>query len=111
LGLKTANVETDIDDDIDKFQGKEGEHIGIFRVFNVMPTEIVLGENDKHLDFRISLLIETIGSNQYLTISSIINIHNLMGRIYFFIIKPFHKFIVVGSLKATIQKLEAGCRE
>ena len=33
------------------------KRVGIFRIYSTSANEIVLGEDDKHLDFRISLLV------------------------------------------------------
>jgi hypothetical protein len=40
------------------FQCEVGERAGLFKVFDKTSNEIVLGENDKHLSFRVSFLID-----------------------------------------------------
>lgn len=63
--------------------------------------EIILGEDDKHLDFMISLLLSEEG--KHLTISTTVIFKNWFGKIYFLPFKPFHKFIVPTMLKALIR--------
>ena len=68
-----------------------------FSVIEKNETEIVMGEVDKHLDFRLSVLKNNIEN----TVSLITAVHfnNKWGNIYFFIIKPFHKIILKATLK------------
>ena len=75
--------------------------VGIFKVYSANQTEIVLGEDDKHLDFRISILCsgetEPEGSRQ-LVFSTVVHCHNRLGRAYIFVIAPFHRMVVKASL-------------
>jgi len=68
-----------------------------FSVIEKNENEIVMGEVDKHLNFRLSVLKSDIEN----TISLITAVHfnNKFGNIYFFIIKPFHKIILKATLK------------
>ena len=59
--------------------------------------EIVMGENDKHLDFRVSVFIDRANSFIYLT--TLVHFNNFLGRVYFFPVKPFHQIIVKSILK------------
>lgn len=74
----------------------------IFRVYGKSETEIVLGEDDKHLDFRLSFLhtpalSPTLGGQ--LTVSTVVHCHNLLGRAYIFVIAPSHRQVVKASLR------------
>lgn len=76
--------------------------IGIFRIYSVNETEIVVGENDRHLDFRASFLVAPAiapASGAQLTASTVVHCHNLLGRTYIFMIAPFHRLIVKASLR------------
>ncbi|MGE7964042.1 DUF2867 domain-containing protein [Pseudomonas sp. NPDC089918] len=90
FGLKTA-----------KHLASLANRIGIFKVYSTNQTEIVLGEDDKHLDFRISVLCsgeaEPEGSRQ-LVVSTVVQCHNRLGRAYIFVIAPFHRLVVKASL-------------
>ncbi|ALI10777.1 MULTISPECIES: DUF2867 domain-containing protein [Pseudomonas] len=90
FGLKTA-----------RHLASLANRVGIFKVYSTNQTEIVLGEDDKHLDFRISILCseeaEPAGSRQ-LVFSTVVQCHNRLGRAYIFVIAPFHRLVVKASL-------------
>ena len=68
--------------------------------------EVILGEDDKHLNFRISLLIEAENEeNRKFSITTTVKFNNNFGKIYFYAIKPFHRLIVPVMLKGIIQQL------
>jgi Protein of unknown function (DUF2867). len=77
------------------------DRVGVFKVYSTNQTEIVLGEDDKHLDFRISILCsgeaEPEDSRQ-LVLSTVVQCHNRLGRAYIFVIAPFHRLVVKASL-------------
>ena len=88
------------------FKGNEGERLGLFKVFSRSENELILGEDDKHLDFRVSLLQVPLSSSKAeLTISTTVKFHNAFGRSYFFLVKPFHKLIVQTMLKGIVHQL------
>lgn len=93
----------------DNFNLKVGEQVGIFKVFDQTNNEIILGENDKHLDFRVSILYDKASGNEgnFLTISTTVKYHNWMGILYFLPVRPFHQLIVPVMLKKMIGKLES----
>ncbi|HTF31658.1 MAG TPA: DUF2867 domain-containing protein [Flavitalea sp.] len=91
---------------LDNFKCEQGDQVGLFKVFEKTDNEVILGEDDKHLDFRISLFFDKFKESEnekQLTISTIVVFKNLFGRLYFLLIKPFHKFIVPAMLKSIIQ--------
>ncbi len=109
FGLKTSEKLTDSQKQLDDFKYEPGERLGIFKVFNKTDNEMVLGEDDKHLNFRISLFLNqsfTDESRKDLTISSTVEFNNWFGRLYFLLVKPFHKLIVPAMLEAAIRELE-----
>lgn len=59
--------------------------------------EIILGKDDKHLSFCVSVYSSSEKEIQTAAISTVVKYHNLMGRVYFYGIWVFHK-IVVGYL-------------
>ncbi|MDB5936338.1 MAG: hypothetical protein JWQ01_3682 [Massilia sp.] len=78
------------------------KRVGIFKVYSTNATEIVLGEDDKHLDFRVSVLC-SVGpapeASRQLTVSTVVHCHNLLGRAYILVIAPFHRLVVKASLR------------
>jgi hypothetical protein len=96
FGLKTAKHLATLSSDA------TASRIGIFKVYGTSETEVVLGENDKHLDFRVSILctpnsLENTGNQ--LTLSTVVHCHNRLGRAYLSVIAPFHRQVVKASLR------------
>jgi Protein of unknown function (DUF2867) len=76
------------------------EKAGIFPVLSETPNRVVLGLNDRHLDFRLLVDVEDIGGGtQTVTASTLVRTHNGFGRIYLAIVKPFHRIIVPAMLR------------
>ena len=92
LGLKTARE-----------AGDPSEWIGIFPVEMTTPDRIVLGFDDKHLDFRVVIDVARKDEGCEVTATTLVREHNLLGRIYLTTILPFHKAIVPALLKRTAQ--------
>jgi len=105
LGLKTSGS-GEREAILQNFKCEVGERIGLFKVFAKNENEIILGEDDRHLDFRVSLFLDK--PNNMLTVSTIVNIHNWLGRLYFLPVKPFHKLIVPTMVKGMVGKLQKG---
>lgn len=68
-----------------------GDKIGPWPIFFIGDNEIVAGRNNKHLDFRLSVLRLTEGDAGSVAVSTICSVHNLAGKIYLFFIVPFHR--------------------
>jgi hypothetical protein len=79
------------------------ERVDIFRIYTRDAREIILGENDSHLDFRVSVLQQTResqeGRSRYLILSTVVHCHNALGRAYILVIAPFHRMVVRSSLQ------------
>ncbi len=85
FGIKTAT----------ELSNGGGGRVGIFRIYAVTANEIIVGEDDSHLDFRLSMLrSEQGGAHGSLTLASAVHCHNWLGRAYIMLIRPFHKLIV-----------------
>jgi hypothetical protein len=109
FGLKTSGNVTDRDKILENFKGEKGEQIGLFKVFEKTEDEIILGEDDKHLNFRVSLFIDSQNENKTdknLIISTTVKFNNWFGRLYFIPVRPFHKLIVPTMLKGIIKNIE-----
>src|ERR1700712_4018315 len=68
-----------------------GDKIGPWPIFFISDNEIVAGRNNKHLDFRLSVLRVMDGETGSVVVSTICSVHNLVGKIYLFFIVPFHR--------------------
>ena len=108
FGLKTTPSINNTEQP-DKLKFEPGEQAGLFRVFDRTNDEIILGENDKHLDFRVSLFLAEYKNNptqKVINVTTVVIYKNWFGRLYFFSIKPFHRLIIPTTLKKNLQKLE-----
>ncbi|WP_379133078.1 DUF2867 domain-containing protein [Methylobacterium sp. ID0610] len=75
------------------------DRVGFFPVLSRSAREIVLGEDDRHLDFRLSLLLDTRDDGQeILTATSVVRCHTLFGRAYLAAIHPGHVLVVRSAL-------------
>ncbi|MEI2299234.1 DUF2867 domain-containing protein [Ensifer sp. MJa1] len=69
--------------------------VGAFPVLSKSDDEVVLGFDDKHLDFRIVVDVRAGSSvNQIVGVTTLIRRHNALGRVYLAAVMPFHKMIV-----------------
>jgi hypothetical protein len=68
-----------------------GDKIGPWPIFFIGGNEIVAGRNNRHMDFRLSVLKAADGETTSVVVSTICTVHNLFGKIYLFVIVPFHR--------------------
>lgn len=80
-----------------------GQRLGIFRLLALQEREVIMGENDRHLDFRISLLLDGPG----LYMSTLVRPHNIWGRLYLRVVLPFHHLIVASMAGRLVRQLDA----
>lgn len=106
FGLKTGGKGIDGQRLPDGFKLEPGERLGLFRVFSKSNTEVVIGEDDWHLNFRVSLFFErqTVGE-QAIVVSTVVRFNNWFGRFYFMLVRPFHGVIVRAMLKGVVQAI------
>jgi len=92
FGLKTEKPE----DFHSEF--KVGGYVGFFQIFSIQHNEIILGADDKHLNFRVSLY--NSNENQFnIKVTTLVEYNNRFGEIYMFIVRPFHHLIVKRMVK------------
>jgi hypothetical protein len=68
-----------------------GEKIGPWPIFFIGDNEIIAGRNNKHMDFRLSVLKAMERDAMSVVVSTICTVHNVFGKIYLFFIVPFHR--------------------
>ncbi len=73
-----------------------------FTVIENREDEIVMGEDDKHLNFRASVFKDS--SEKTLSLITIVHYNNIWGKVYFFPVKPFHKIIMRVLLKRYLRR-------
>ena len=99
FGLKTGNK----DDKKVASYYPVGSKAGYFTVLDRNDNEIVMGEKDKHLNFRTSVFIKRKNPNSEIYLSTIVQYNNIWGRLYFLPVKPFHRLIILSILKRYLQ--------
>lgn len=79
-----------------------------FKVIENREEEIVMGDDDKHLNFRASVMKDEWTGCICLT--TVVHFNNAWGRVYFLPVKPFHKIIMRTLLKRYLKREEGGIR-
>ncbi|HEY0587344.1 MAG TPA: DUF2867 domain-containing protein, partial [Pseudoduganella sp.] len=75
-----------------------GDRAGIFSLLYLSEDEVLLGDSDKHLDVVLSVCKLPQG---VVSVSTIVHVHNWLGRLYMLPVTPLHKIIVKTMLKRT----------
>lgn len=83
-----------------------GDHVSFMRVRSISDSEIILGEDDSHLDFRAALRREP-GTDGVVSFATLVHRHNVTGHLYLGLIKPFHILIVKSRLAAAARHFRA----
>ena len=85
-----------------------GDRAIFFTVTDRNESEIVMSEDDKHLDFRTSLFLDKTkaGRRNTLHLTTLVQFHNWWGRLYFLPVKPFHKAIMKTLLRQLVKTME-----
>ncbi|MEM6642421.1 MAG: DUF2867 domain-containing protein [Bacteroidota bacterium] len=107
-GLKTSNAPSPADRKqfLEECKFHKGDRLGIFEVWENNAIQITLGQEDKHLDFRVIIGFKEMKDLNRIYIRTEVLIHNNLGKIYFFLIKPFHRFIAPVLLNRMIRKVQ-----
>lgn len=83
-----------------------GPVIGYFPLLSKSATELVVGEDDAHLDFRVTIQLRTDAANgRELVVGTVVHCHNRLGRIYLAMIAPFHRAIARANLEQAVRAM------
>jgi hypothetical protein len=84
-----------------------GPVIGFFPLLSKSAGELVVGEDDRHLDFRVALLLRAgAAGGRELVVVTVVHCHNWLGWTYLAVIAPFHRVIVRASLEQAARAVE-----
>lgn len=75
---------------------------GLMSVTDKSSNETVVLLSDKHLDAYMAVYTDETGSGNTVTVITLVRYRKLLGKIYFFFIRPFHKVIVKSMLKSIL---------
>ena len=84
-----------------------GPVIGYFPVLSKSAGELVVGADDRHLDFRAAILLRTVAAGgRALVVVTVVHCHNRLGRTYLALIAPFHRTILRANLERAVRVME-----
>ena len=98
FGLKNQNLLGDIDKEKLATSYRVGDRVGIFFILNISDKEVILGETDKHVDVKSSLLKLSQNDQTSIAVSMVVHVHDNLGKLYMWFVTPMHKIIVPASL-------------
>lgn len=95
FGIKTSDTVRTSQDNLGR--------VDFFPVHWEGKDEIVLGTDDRHLDFRLSLLRRHSPAGASLIATTVVKTHNALGFTYLNLIRPFHHLVVRANLARCAQ--------
>jgi hypothetical protein len=98
LGLKNVGSLSGIDRSKPAHAYRIGDQAGIFRLLELHEREVILGETDKHLDVKISVAKQDKPDRTAVSVSTVVHVHNLLGRAYMFFVTPAHRIIAPATV-------------
>lgn len=84
-----------------------GDRLGIFTLRYLSEDEVILGDTDKHLDVLVSVCKRSRPDSTVLAVSTVVHVHNRLGRFYMFFVGPAHKVIAPATLRAGLRQRSA----
>jgi hypothetical protein len=76
-----------------------GDRVGIFTLLSATDDEVILGDADKHLDVKVSLCKVMRDGREFVALTTVVHIHNLLGRIYMLFVAPMHRIIAPAVMR------------
>jgi hypothetical protein len=75
-----------------------GDRVGIFSLLHLSDREIVLGDSDKHLNVQVSVCKVASGERESVAVSTVVHVHNALGKIYMLFVAPIHRLVAPAIL-------------
>lgn len=81
---------------------RPGDRVGIFTLLSTSETEVLLGDSDKHLDVVVSVHRQQTGpgAQAVVTVTTVVRVHNWLGRLYMVPVRPAHRFVARAMVRA-----------
>src|SRR4030081_2720645 len=84
-----------------------GSVVGYFPLLSKSAGELVVGEDDRHLNFRVAILLRTgAAGGRELVVATVVHCHNRRGRPALAVIAPFHRAIARANLEQAARVME-----
>lgn len=94
LGLKSGTGLRVADPHKPPTRYQPGDRVGIFTLAQATPREAVVFDDDKHLKVQLSFFKHAVDGIPMVSVSTVVHIHNRLGRAYMSVVGPVHKRIV-----------------
>jgi hypothetical protein len=100
VGLKNVGKLADVKSAKPESAYRPGDRVGVFTLHSSEPDEVIVGDNDKHLEAFVALtrLPATQEGRQYISITTVVHVHNMLGRLYLLPVAPMHKLVAPAML-------------
>jgi hypothetical protein len=100
FGLKNLGALDNLERTREPKTYKPGDRVGIFTVFEVSFDEVLLGDRDKHLNVVLSVHRRLLpkGKAVEVTLTTVVHVKNLLGRLYMLPVTPAHRIIAPAVL-------------
>ena len=88
---------------------RPGDRVGIFTLISNSAGEALLRDSDKHLDVVLSVCKQPPNADGVVSVAvtTVVHVHNLLGRIYMLPVTPLHKLIAPAMLSRAVGKAGA----
>jgi hypothetical protein len=100
VGLKHLGALDRLDPAREPAAYRPGDRIGIFTLYENTFDELLCGDRDKHLDVMLSVHRRLLPGGQAveLTLTTIVHVKNLLGRLYMLPVTPAHRWVAPAVL-------------
>jgi hypothetical protein len=79
-----------------------GQLIGPWRIYAINERELIAGEDNWHLDFRLSVLVQDQAQGATVVVSTVCTVHRRFGKAYLFFVAPVHKVALQSLMNKAI---------
>ncbi len=80
-----------------------GGYFSFFKIYEIRESELLLGADDKHLNFRVSIL-KTQDKQWNIKVSTLVQFNNSLGKYYMAVVAPFHRWVIRSMIKQAYVK-------
>lgn len=100
LGLKNLGGLRGVDPHKPESAYVPGDRVGIFTLISQTPDEVLMGDNDNHLNVTVSVMRLTLDATgqRAIAVSTVVRVHNTLGHLYMLPVAPMHRRIVPAVL-------------
>ncbi|MBA3537162.1 MAG: DUF2867 domain-containing protein [Tatlockia sp.] len=83
---------------------KTDAKLDIFTIKSFSENEMILTLNDRYLNIKMSILKRKHTDETEVIVSTVVNFNNKLGKVYMFIISPFHRLVMMRLMNNILNK-------